>query len=338
MAVGPHRPPTSPEDPPPLISIRHSSEPVLKWEENKKWQRKVDALRGKLAEKTREAESAHHHVTSLKETLARGDREKSLLQGKIKSLQRTVADFEQSGNLQVPGGSGSHGDRVGYHGDQGGSHTGSHTPTVEELQRVISAMRNVVEKLQRENEQLRREGKGGRERGRGEGRKDGSKEREGVAEREGEPGKREEEKQPVTMASPPKSALSKIASENDRLRKSLKREMEQNERLSISLKTSELQNSRLKEEVQCMLYIILPSLSSFSPSLLPPSLLFPKLYYCDNARTLENAKQHNVCVGLKAVTVAVLYRIHSTARVIYQLSYQGSSVGFNSSVQQSISA
>ena len=42
--------------------------------------------------------------------------------------------------------------------------TGSHTPSLEELQRVISAMRSVVEKLQRENERLRREGKAGKER------------------------------------------------------------------------------------------------------------------------------------------------------------------------------
>ena len=270
MAVGANQPAASPEDSAPLISIRHSSQPVLKWEENKKWQRKVAALRDKLAEKTREAESTQHHVTSLKGMLERGDHEKSLLQGKIKSLQKTISDLERSGNLQVSEGGGSHGgggigyqgDRGGDHGDRSGSHTGSHTPTVEELQRVISAMRNVVEKLQRENERLRREGKGGRERGRGEGRKEGEvkregKEREGGGEREGESGRVERrEKQLVPSSSSPKSALSKIASENDRLRKSLKREMEQNERLSISLKTSEVQTSRLQEEVHCTVCVL----------------------------------------------------------------------------------
>lgn len=118
--------------------------------------------------------------------------------------------------------------------------TGSHTPSVEELQRVISAMRTVVEKLQRENERLRKQEKGGKER---KGGRDGEGEGEKVGER----------LRYQATSSPTKSSYSKIVSENERLRKSLKREMERNEKLNVSLKTAEIHSSRLQGEVctQC---------------------------------------------------------------------------------------
>ena len=43
----------------------------MKWEESKKWQRRVDTLRAKLSEKNKELEGAQKQLTSLKEMLAR---------------------------------------------------------------------------------------------------------------------------------------------------------------------------------------------------------------------------------------------------------------------------
>lgn len=117
----PNKPPV--EEVTPHVSMAHSSEPVLRWEENKRWQRRVDGLRVKLADKTKAAESAVRQVTSLKETLARADREKNLLQGKIKSLQKSLSDMEKSKDIKKEmhpqthvAGFGSHGDN-GRHGD-----------------------------------------------------------------------------------------------------------------------------------------------------------------------------------------------------------------------------
>lgn len=89
-------------------------------------------MRVKLTDKTKEAESAVRQVTSLKEMLARADREKNFLQGKIKSLQKSLSDLEKSSKeskkethpqAHVTGGGyhgddGHHGD--GYHGDGSG--------------------------------------------------------------------------------------------------------------------------------------------------------------------------------------------------------------------------
>ena len=251
MAVTPNRPlPPPAEEVAPLISIRHSSsssEAVLKWEESKKWQRKVEGLRSKLADKTKEVESALGHVTSLRESLARSEHEKRLLLDKVKTLQKSISDLERMKRDAVPSG-GSRGDGVDYHGDQGENHA----PSLEELQRVISAMRVVVEKLQRENERLRREAatRRKREEGRGGGR---AEEGRGGGKGEVDRGGGTEgglSKQPTTSSQPQVTPVSKIALENERLRKSLKREMEQSERLSVSLKSAEIQTNRLKEEVR----------------------------------------------------------------------------------------
>ena len=44
---------------------------MARWEESKKWQKKVETLRTKLTEKQRELEHAHRTVQSLKDTLTR---------------------------------------------------------------------------------------------------------------------------------------------------------------------------------------------------------------------------------------------------------------------------
>ena len=43
----------------------------MKWEESKKWQRKVDTLRAKLSEKHKDMEAVKKQVSSLKEMLSR---------------------------------------------------------------------------------------------------------------------------------------------------------------------------------------------------------------------------------------------------------------------------
>ena len=140
------------------VSVKHSSESVLKWEENKKWQRKMDGVRSKLAEKTREAESLLHQVTSLKETLTRANREKNILQGKMKSLQKTISDLEHSRRVsarevhlqpRVTDGDGS-GGGDGYHGNQGGSRgDGSHRDEYV-LQKRVFDLEGEVARLKRE--------------------------------------------------------------------------------------------------------------------------------------------------------------------------------------------
>lgn len=44
---------------------------VLRWEEGKKWQKKMSSVRVKLEEKNRELEAAQKQVTGLKELQAR---------------------------------------------------------------------------------------------------------------------------------------------------------------------------------------------------------------------------------------------------------------------------
>ena len=249
MAVTPGRrhPSSGPGETVPLVSIRQtssssSSESFLKWEETKRWQRKLETLRTKLADKTKEAESAKGHVTSLKETLERSDREKRFLQDKIKTLQKTVSNLEkaQRDAIKNSSGDGSHGDGVNcYHGDV----IGGHTPSSEELQRVVSAMRKVIERLQKDNEKLKREAlirtrepakKPLQHQGKGEGER-----------REGK-GKVSSERQATGV---PPAPVAKLASENERLQKSLRREMDRNQQLQVSLRTAQLEKDRLQNEV-----------------------------------------------------------------------------------------
>ena len=137
--------------------------------------------------------------------------------------------------------------------------------TVEELQRVIQSMKKVVEKLQTENEKLRKtqgrrkgggggrgggggEGGGGEGRGgRGRGEKMGEKERRVGGKEEEEEEEEEEGKREGGVVI--KSPLVKMASEYEKLRSSLSREMETTQRQNVALRAAELQIRRLKEEV-----------------------------------------------------------------------------------------
>ena len=51
--------------------IQHSSVEVLRWEEGKRWQRRVEQLKTRLSEKGKEVEAGHKQIASLKEMLAR---------------------------------------------------------------------------------------------------------------------------------------------------------------------------------------------------------------------------------------------------------------------------
>ena len=44
---------------------------MVRWEEGKKWQKKVETLRTRLTEKQRELEGAHKSLQALKDTLTR---------------------------------------------------------------------------------------------------------------------------------------------------------------------------------------------------------------------------------------------------------------------------
>ena len=60
------------------------SEGVARWEDNKKWQQKVEALRSKLAEKTREQEKAEKTIAMLREAVNRAEKDKAGLHSRLK--------------------------------------------------------------------------------------------------------------------------------------------------------------------------------------------------------------------------------------------------------------
>lgn len=51
--------------------VQHKAIEILKWEESKKWQKKVDTLKSRLTEKQKDLERALKSVHSLKEMLGR---------------------------------------------------------------------------------------------------------------------------------------------------------------------------------------------------------------------------------------------------------------------------
>ena len=57
---------------------------MIRWEENKKWQKRIETLRNKLKEKTEECEKAEKNIQMLKDIIARNDKEKASLQAKIR--------------------------------------------------------------------------------------------------------------------------------------------------------------------------------------------------------------------------------------------------------------
>ena len=53
------------------VCPQHSSEEVIRWEESKKWQKKLATLRAKLMEKSREVDEVHKQSKSLKDIIER---------------------------------------------------------------------------------------------------------------------------------------------------------------------------------------------------------------------------------------------------------------------------
>ena len=60
------------------------TEGVARWEDNKKWQQKVETLRGKLAEKTRELEKAEKTIAMLRDAVGRAEKDKAGLHNRLK--------------------------------------------------------------------------------------------------------------------------------------------------------------------------------------------------------------------------------------------------------------
>ncbi|XP_051886600.1 centrosomal protein of 290 kDa isoform X2 [Pristis pectinata] len=73
-----------------LKEDKTSREEIVKWEEGKKWQARVEGAKNKLKEKEKEVEALTRQVTTLKELYAKVDQEKGCLQRKLKARGITV--------------------------------------------------------------------------------------------------------------------------------------------------------------------------------------------------------------------------------------------------------
>lgn len=58
---------------------------MARWEENKKWQKRVETLKSRVASKTKELEAAQKQIGSLRETIGRLERERVLVQSRAKA-------------------------------------------------------------------------------------------------------------------------------------------------------------------------------------------------------------------------------------------------------------
>ncbi|XP_010022741.1 PREDICTED: centrosomal protein of 290 kDa, partial [Nestor notabilis] len=67
-----------------------SKEGILKWEESKKWQIRMEGLRNKLREKEKEADALAKQLNTLKEIYTKTEKEKITLQKKLKTTGVTV--------------------------------------------------------------------------------------------------------------------------------------------------------------------------------------------------------------------------------------------------------
>ncbi len=67
-----------------LVFSFQSREEVIRWEESKKWQKRIESLKGKLKEKTEECEKAEKSIQMMKDIIARNDKEKAAFQAKLK--------------------------------------------------------------------------------------------------------------------------------------------------------------------------------------------------------------------------------------------------------------
>ncbi|XP_072407908.1 centrosomal protein of 290 kDa isoform X2 [Chiloscyllium punctatum] len=68
-----------------LKEERTSKEEIVRWEEGKKWQARLEGLKHKLKEKEKELETVTKQITTLKELYAKADQEKAILQKKLKA-------------------------------------------------------------------------------------------------------------------------------------------------------------------------------------------------------------------------------------------------------------
>ncbi|NWR61968.1 CE290 protein, partial [Bucorvus abyssinicus] len=67
-----------------------SKEEIIRWEEGKKWQIRMEGLRNKLREKEKEADALVKQLNTLKETYAKTEKERLALQKKLKTAGVTV--------------------------------------------------------------------------------------------------------------------------------------------------------------------------------------------------------------------------------------------------------
>lgn len=72
------------------IKEKSGKEELIRWEESKKWQTKVEGMRNKLKEKEGEVHSLSKQLSTLKELFAKADKEKLTLQKKLKTTGMTV--------------------------------------------------------------------------------------------------------------------------------------------------------------------------------------------------------------------------------------------------------
>ncbi|XP_055971464.1 centrosomal protein of 290 kDa [Sorex fumeus] len=72
------------------VKEKSAKEELIRWEEGKKWQTKVEGIRNKLKEKEREVYLLTKQLNTLKELFAKADKEKLTLQKKLKTTGMTV--------------------------------------------------------------------------------------------------------------------------------------------------------------------------------------------------------------------------------------------------------
>ncbi|RLW06406.1 hypothetical protein DV515_00004568 [Chloebia gouldiae] len=73
-----------------LREDKTSKEEIIRWDEGKKWQIKVEGLRNKLKEKEKEADTLSKQLNTLKEIYTKTEKEKIALQKKLKTTGVTV--------------------------------------------------------------------------------------------------------------------------------------------------------------------------------------------------------------------------------------------------------
>uniref|UniRef100_A0A8C9MZ56 Centrosomal protein 290 n=1 Tax=Serinus canaria TaxID=9135 RepID=A0A8C9MZ56_SERCA len=70
--------------------LREDKEEIIRWDEGKKWQIKMEGLRNKLREKEKEADALSKQLNTLKEIYTKSEKEKIVLQKKLKTTGVTV--------------------------------------------------------------------------------------------------------------------------------------------------------------------------------------------------------------------------------------------------------